>query len=466
MTTDLTTGKPMKRLVSFTVPILIGNIFQQLYSMADTLIVGRTIGLQALAAVGATGAVSFLIIGFVQGMTSGFAVITAQQFGAQNEEGVRRSAAMAIKLSILVTIVVTLASTLLARPLLELMRTPTDILDQSYDYIFVVFLGTAATVLYNLFSCLIRALGDSKTPLYFLIFASVLNVGLDLLFILVFQMGVAGAGWATVLSQAISGILCVVYSLRRFSQLRLRKEDWKREPGFAWKHLRVGLPMAFQFSITGIGIMVMQWALNGFGSTTVAAYTAASKIDTIAMQPLFSLGTTTATYVAQNHGAGRVDRIREGIRKCMYLNGFFSVLGFVLPCLLSKSLIALFVNDTSADQMPQVIQEGQLYLLLNTSCYFLLGIVFIYRNALQGMNHSGITVFAGVAELFMRVLAAVLFAKLWGYAGVCAANPVAWFGADVFLVITYAVKMRQNRNMRLVSSGLPSDCDEEEKLKI
>lgn len=427
----------MKIILRFTLPILIGNIFQQLYSMVDALIVGRTISMQALAAVGATGAISFLIIGFVQGITSGFTVVTAQQYGARNYDAVRRSIAASIILSIAVTAVVTLVSVLTVKPLLRLMNTPADIFDDAYNYIVVIYYGIAATVFYNLFSCIIRALGDSKTPLYFLILASVINVALDLLFIMVFKMGVAGAGWATVVSQGVSGILCFVYSLFKFPIMRLKKIDWKFNKKFAWKHLSVGLPMAFQFSITAIGVMAIQAVLNGFGSITVAAYTAANKIENLVTQTLFSLGATMATFSAQNYGAFNIPRIKQGIRCSLLLCLIFSLLAVIIILAAGKYLIMLFISDTDAALISQVIGEGQLYLIINSSCYFLLGLVFIYRCALQGIGRSGATVFAGVAELAMRVISAFVFARIWGYVGVCIASPIAWIGADILLLIVY-----------------------------
>lgn len=437
LTNDLTRGKPMKIILWFTLPILIGNIFQQLYSMVDALIVGRTISMQALAAVGATGAISFLVIGFVQGITSGLTVITAQYYGAHNYDAVRRSIAMSIILSVGITVVVTIVSVLTVKPLLRLMNTPQDIFNDAYNYIVVIYYGIAATVFYNLFSCIIRALGDSRTPLYFLILASVINVALDLLFIIVFKMGVAGAGWATVISQGVSGALCFVYSLYKFPIMRLKKSDWKFNWKFAWKHLCVGLPMAFQFSITAIGVMAIQAVLNGFGSITVAAYTAANKIENLVTQTLFSLGSTMATYSAQNYGALNIPRIKQGIRCSLLLCLIFSVIAVAIILGAGKYLIMLFISDTDAALIEQVINEGQLYLIINSSCYFLLGLVFIYRCSLQGIGRSGATVFAGVAELAMRVVAAFVFAKIWGYIGVCIASPIAWLGADVLLLSVY-----------------------------
>ena len=382
MTNDMTKGSPIKLILSFMVPLLIGNIFQQFYNMADTIIVGRTISVEALAAVGATGSISFLIVGFVQGVTSGFAVITAQRFGAGSENGVRRSVATSIILGIAVTIVMTAISVLAARPLLEIMKTPSDIIDDSYNYIIVIFEGIAAAVFFNLFSSILRSLGDSKTPLVFLIIASIINIILDFVFILTFKMGVAGAGWATVIAQFISGILCFVYSLKKFPILRLTKHDWKFSWKFAWQHLEVGLPMAFQFSITAIGTMVIQSALNSLGSTAVAAFTAGSKIDQFATQPL-------ASFV----GSGQ----------------------------------------------NEVMSLSKEYLVLNGVFYVILGLLFVYRNALQGIGSSMIAFFGGVWELVMRSLVAFVLVSYLKFAAVCIASPVAWFGATIWLMIAYFI---------------------------
>lgn len=450
---DLTVGKPIRKILIFTLPLLIGNIFQQLYSMVDTIIVGRTIGLQALAAVGATGGISFLVIGFVQGVTSGFSVVTAQRHGARDIEGVKRSVAMSLMLSVATIAIVTPIAVLTTRPLLQLMRTPEDIFQDAYNYIVVIYYGIFATVFYNIVSNLVRAIGDSRTPLYFLIVASLLNIGLDFLFILRFKMGVAGAGWATVISQALSGVGCLIFALKKYEILRVNRRSFGWSGRFAWTHIRVGLPMALQFSITALGVMVIQTALNGFGSDTVASYTAASKIDMLATQGLFSLGTAMATYAAQNYGAGRLDRIRQGVNGGLIVAAVMSALSLVFVLLLQDPLIKLFADD----DFVKVADQAHLYLYVNTACYFLLGLVFLYRNTVQGMGYSGLTMFAGIAELAMRVVAALVFAELWGYTGVCVANPVAWLGADAFLLIAYYAIMRKRARQERLGGGEGQD---------
>ncbi len=431
---DLTVGSPWKKILFFCIPILISNIFQQLYSMVDTIIVGQTISLSALAAVGCTGSISFLVIGFVSGITGGFGVMMAQYFGAKSEESFRRSIAVCYLLSAAFSVVVTAIAIPAAMPLLKLMNTGEDIIGDAYAYIVTIFAGVTATFIYNLSAAMLRAIGDSRSPLVFLILASILNIGLDFLCILVFRMGVMGAGVATVLSQLIAGLLCLLYGLKKYDILRTRREHFRWNTGFAWKHVKMGLPMALQFSITAIGIMVVQAVLNDLGTLTVAAYTAASKIDTIAQQPFLAMGAAIATYCAQNFGAHQFDRIRRGMNAGLIFTLIFSVFGFAFAILLKTPLLKLF-----SDEYASIEQEATLYLFINTGTYLLLGLIYLYRNGIQGMGFSAVTMLAGAAELAMRVFAAIVFAGLWGYIGVCTANPAAWFGADVILIVIYCV---------------------------
>lgn len=439
MTTDMTKGSPARLILVFMIPLLIGNIFQQLYNMADTIIVGRTISVGALAAVGATGAISFLIIGFVQGITSGFAVITAQRYGANDKRGVRRSVAVSIILSAAVTIIVTIISMYTTRPLLELMKTPSDIIEQSYEYIIIIFAGIAAPVFFNLFSSILRALGDSRTPLVFLVVASVINIVLDFTFILIFNMGVAGAGLATVIAQFISGIWCFIYSIRKYSILHLTRNDWEFSWKFAWKHLQVGLPMAFQFSITAIGTMLIQSALNSLGSTAVAAFTTGSKIDQFATQPLASLGVAIATYCAQNYGAKKLDRIKKGVSQAAIIGIIFSVIGGIVIVIFAKPLVSLFVGNGQEE----VMALARKYLVINAIFYISMALLFVYRNTMQGIDRGMTAFIGGVWELAMRALVAFLLVEYLKFTAVCIASPVAWTGATIWLVIVYIIDMKK-----------------------
>lgn len=433
----MTVGNPVKLIISFSIPLLIGNLFQQLYSMVDAVIVGQFLGVDALAAVGTTGALSFLILGFVMGMTGGFSVLVAQRFGAGDYDEMRHTVAMSAILSVVLSVVMTLISMLLCWQLLELMNTAENIIGMAYDYIIVIFAGTAANVLYNLLSGVLRALGDSKTPLYFLILSSLLNVGLDLLFILNFGMGVAGAGYATVLSQLVSGLLCLVYMAKKFPILHFQRRDWNFRLSTCLLLLKIGSPMAFQFSITAIGVVTLQGAVNSFGSATTAAFTAASKVETLTQQLMATLATTTATFVGQNLGAGKPERIREGVRRCRQITDISSLVLMVLVYLFWRVLVSLFI---SGDQ-PEVYNDARTYLYTIMAFYLPLGWVNIFRNALQGMGEAFVPLMGGVMELLMRVVVA-LIAVPFGFWAVCFASPMAWIGADIPLLITYRRRIR------------------------
>lgn len=439
MTKDLTKGSPAKLILYFSLPLLIGNLFQQFYSMADTFIVGRTIGVDALASVGCTGSISFFIIGFAQGLTAGFAIITAQRFGANDLEGVRKSAVSSAFLSAIITVVLTAVSVSLARPILVAMNTPPQILEGAVQYISVIYWGIAASVLFNLLSNIIRALGDSITPLVFLVIACILNIGLDYLFILVFSMGVAGAGLATVISQLVAGLLCLLYIRKKLPILHLKRPDFKIRRSFHVEHLKVGLPMAFQTSIIAIGGIALQSALNGLGSTAVAAYTAAQKIDQLAVQPMASFGVTMATFTAQNYGAGDMARIRRGVRQCGIISVIFSIAAGVLVILAGRFFVGLFVGPENTE----VVDLSMVYLVINGALYFLLALLFVYRSALQGLGKSFIPTVAGVMELFMRIFAAFILAANLGFAGACMSNPAAWLGALIPLTIAYFVTIHK-----------------------
>lgn len=455
MTKDLTVGKPFKSILFFTLPIFIGNVFQQLYSMIDAVIVGQTISDEALAGVGATGAISFLIIGFVQGLTAGFAVKTSQLYGAQDEEGIRRSIASSIALSAVLTVALTFVSVFTTMPLLRLMQTPEDIIGFSYDYIVTIYWGLAASVFYNLASSVLRALGDSKTPLVFLIVAALLNIGFDFLFILGFGTGVEGAGWATVLSQALSAIGCFVYMFVRFPVCRVKAKHFLNKPLFYLQHLAIGVPMALQYSITAIGMMVQQAALNKLGTQVVTAYTAASKVDNLAQQSMSALGTAVATYCGQNYGAGKFHRIRKGVTESMIMGAVCAVASLVFVVACAKPLTMLFVKDASEE----IISLSKEFLLWQGVFYVALAAIFVYRNALQGIGRSALTMLAGATELLMRSLASIFLAKWFGFTGICFSSPSAWVGADVFLLIAYFVIMH-----RVIKKAMRSGSDNPIKL--
>lgn len=433
MTTALTTGRPWRVILLFSVPLLIGNIVQQLYQVIDAIVVGRHLGVDALAAVGATGSMIFLLLGFAWGMTSGFAIPTAQAFGARDFAAVRRSVATGTILTGLCTVLLTAGAPLLAAPLLELLRTPAELMDDAVVFAQISFLGAGAMMFFNYLSAIIRAIGDSRTPLVFLTLACILNVGLVIVMVGPLDWGVGGAALATVVSQAVSVLLCLEFVRRRMPVLHVHRPDWRVSRAEVVEHLRLGLPMGFQASIIAIGTLAVQVALNELGASAVAAYTAASRVDGLAVALLMSLGLAVSMYVAQNHGGGRPDRIRRGVTQATWIAvGAALVLGGVLIAF-GPVLVRLFVGDGSSD----VVDLAAQMLAINGATYWILGILLVLRGALQGLGHALIPTVTGVVELFMRVGAAVILGSIFGFIGVAASNPLAWLGAVVVLVPAY-----------------------------
>lgn len=448
MTKDMTTGNPIKLILYFSIPLLIGNIFQQFYSMVDTIIVGRFLGVKALAAVGSTSSMIFLIIGFILGLASGFSVLVSQRFGANDEEGVKKAVGSAIVLSVIMTIIITILSIFFTKPLLNLMKTPHDIIDEAYSYIIIIYGGIFVTFFYNIIASILRALGDSKTPLYFLIVASILNIILDLMFIVKFSMGVKGAAYATVISQGVSGILCLIYTAKKFPILRLEKRHFSFNLDFYKKHLNIGIPMALQFSITAVGAVILQGAVNSFGSTIVAAYTAASRVEQLVMQPSVTFGVTMATYCAQNLGANNIERIKEGVKKCTLINIAIGVIGGIILMTLGEYFVKLFVSNSD----PNVISYATKYLTTVSFFFIPLSLIFIYRNALQGMGYTFVPMMAGVYELLARTIVAFTLPLAIGYTGICLAGPMAWLAASIPLFIDYHKKVNSINSSECYSS--------------
>ena len=424
-TKELTSGSPIKLITFFMLPIFLGNIFQQLYNLVDALIVGRIIGINALAAVGATSPIIFMIISFIFASTQGFTVITAQKFGAREYDLVKKSLATSIVLSAALTIIVTLISAPFSYQMLAFLRTPADIIDMADTYLFIMLAGIFATVFYNLSSNIIRALGDSKTPLYFLIFASILNVFLDIYFIVNLKMGIAGAGWATVLSQAVSTILCLAFMFWKFPILRLKKEDWNVSKDFYMEHLRVGIPMGFQMSVLSIGIIALQFVLNGFGSVAVAAFTTAMRVDQLFTQVYLALGATMAVFAAQNFGAKKLSRIKEGAKASILIAFITSIFSILVLTFFSGDLVALFMSEVD----PEVVRLAEIYLHILMIFFFFLGVLLIFRNILQGMGSVMAPLASGIAELIARTACAFIFGHYFGYVGICTATPAAWAAA-------------------------------------
>lgn len=433
MVRDLTEGKPLKLILAFCVPMIIGGFFQQMYNMVDSVVVGQFVGKHALAAVGSTGSFNYLVLGFVTGMCSGLCIPVSQYFGAGDIRHVRVALMQAIYVALAITAVFTLLMVFFTRPILVLMQTPEDILDLSYDYISIVFTGMIAMVLYNLPAGILRALGDSRTPLIFLIVASLLNVVLDLVFVVTMEMSVAGAAWATVVSQAVSGLLCIVYMRRHFPILRAQRADMAFHPAIARQGIFIGLPMGLQCSFTAVGSILVQSGINSLGADIVAAITAASRVHSIFVQPIETVGITMATYSAQNLGAKKYDRIRIGVRQSLIANGIFSVIACLIAIFAGQKIALLFIKP---EEVALLANAGQ-FLTINALFYPLLAVLLILRNTLQGLGHSAAAMNAGIFELVARALVALGLVSTFGFDAVCFANPVAWLFALFLLVPLY-----------------------------
>lgn len=433
MTKDMTKGSPMGLILGFSIPLLFGFLFQQFYSLVDTVIVGRFLGTENLAAVGSTGSVNFLIIGFCMGICSGFSIPISHKFGAGDYSGMRRVVANCIWLSIAFAVVLTVLTTILCRPILVMMKTPENILEGAYTYIWIIFLGIPTTFLYNMTSGVIRALGDSKTPVIFLIMASFINIGLDLFFIINLQMGVAGAAWATVISQGVSGLCCLLFMIKKFEILRIQKGEWGFDTHLCGSLCGMGVPMGLQYSITAIGSVILQSATNSLGSDAVAAVTAAGRVSGFLACPFDAMGSTMATYGGQNVGAGKLERLGTGLKSCVMLGAGYSVIAFVIAFFAGEPLARLFLD---ADQVA-IIGDVRLFLIINTIFYFPLALVNIVRFLIQGMGFPTFAILAGVFEMIARSLAGIFLVPVIGYMGVCLGSPIAWLFADAFLIPAY-----------------------------
>ena len=437
-TKDMTEGPPLKLILGFFIPMLFGLLFQQLYNMADTIIVGKFLGVKALAAVGSTGSINFMIIGFCLGVCSGFAIPVAQKFGEKNMKALRRFVANSGWLAAIFAVVMTFAVCIFCRDILVLMQTPEDIIEGAYSYIFVIFLGIPATYLYNLLSCTIRSLGDSTTPLIFLVFSSVVNVLLDLFTILVLDMGVAGAGWATITAQAVSGILCLIYMRRKFTILKMDEEEWKPDRHYMKILCNMGIPMGLQYSITAIGSVILQTSVNSLGSMAVASVTAGSKISMFFCCPFDALGSTMATYGGQNVGARKLDRIDKGLKAGTLIGCIYAVAAFAVLLFMGQWVALMFVDPGETE----ILKNTQLFLIANSLFFIPLLGVNVVRFMIQGLGYPRLAILAGVCEMAARSFVGCCLVPLFGYLAVCIANPVAWIAADLFLIPAYRYVMK------------------------
>ena len=440
---DLTVGSPMKLILSFMLPLLFGLLFQQFYSMVDTVVVGKFLGVDALAGVGSTGSINFMVLGLCNGVCAGFAIPVAQKFGQKDFEGLRRFVGNMIWLGIAIALLVTLLTTTLCGQILRWMDTPQETFSFAYDYIWVIFLGIPATMLYNLLSGVIRSLGDSKTPLVFLILSSLLNVALDVLFIVLFRMGVAGAGWATLLSQMISGLMCLGFIIKRFPLLHLGREDLQFRWVYARHLLNMGLPMGLQYSINAIGSILLQTAVNGLGANAMAAVTAGSKVYMLCACPYDAIGTTAATYAGQNLGAGKPERVHRGVRACTVLGVVYAAGIFLAMYFLGSQLCLMFLDTKDAAAVAAIGVLSRQFLLTNLVFFVPLLFVNLLRFTIQGLGFSEFAVFAGVFEMVARGVFGLCLVPWLGFPAVCFASPAAWVMADLFLFPAYYACMKK-----------------------
>ena len=454
MTKDLTSGSPMRLILGFALPTLLGMLFQQFYNLMDTMIVGKLLGAQALAAVGSTGSISFFVIGFCTGVCSGFAITVAQRVGAGDLSGMRRYVANAAWLSGLFAVVLTAATCLLCRTILTIMNTPADIFDRAYAYIFVIFLGIPATFLYNLLAGILRSLGDSKTPVYFLALAAFLNIALDFALILWFDAGVAGAAIATVISQGVSGAACLLYMVKRYPVLRMSRAERRPDAGCCGRLCAMGVPMGLQYSITAIGSIVLQAAVNGLGTVYVAAVAAGAKLFQLLACPYDAMGATMATYCGQNVGALKLGRLGQGIRSCTLL-GVICSGAILLSMVLFSGQCAMLFLDSKEPQLELLRSLTSQYILINSAFCIPLSLVNIVRFSIQGMGYSVFAILAGVLEMAARVGVAYFLVPPLGYAAACFASPAAWISADAFLIPACMLCIARLRRRYPAEDGTP-----------
>jgi MATE efflux family protein len=436
---DLTVGSPMKLILGFAFPMFLGLLFQQFYSLVDTMIVGKYLGVDPFAGVGSTGSLNFIVIGFCMGLCSGFSVPISQSFGAKDFPLLRKMVTNSVWLCTFFSVVITTLMLLFCRPVLTWMNTPENIFEYAYIYIFIIFAGIPCTILYNMTAAILRALGDSKSPIIFLAISSAINIGLDLLLIIVFRMGVDGAALATVVSQGVSGVISIIYIKKKFDILAMEKGDWKLERHLAGKLTGVGIPMGLQYSITGIGSVILQTAVNGLGSIYVASMTAGSKINIFLACPFDALGQTMAPYAGQNIGARKLDRVGKGLRAACIIGFIVSGLMVIVVKLFGGQLTMLFLDEKD----PVIMQNSTQFLIIVSAFYCLLTLVNTVRFTIQGMGFSSLAIIAGVMEMIARGIAGMLLVPAFGYLGACYSSPLAWLLADAFLIPAFFLCKRK-----------------------
>lgn len=435
----MTSGSSAKKILLFSLPLLAGTVFQQFYNMVDSIIVGKCVGKDAFAAVGMTGSITFFVLGLVFGACSGFAIPVAQDFGAGDEIGVRRCVANIIYVGAALAVMMTLATTLLTKQILLWMDTPEELMQDAYDYLFWIFAGLGSLMLYNMLAGILRSLGDSRTPLIYLIVSSLLNIVLDYLLVKTVGMGVKGASIATVIAQMVSGVACLGTIARRFPILHLTREDMRLSIATVRRLLGVGIPMGLQFSITAIGSIILQRSVNNLGTEIIASVSAAGKVQNLIVAPMDAFGVATATFTGQNYGAGKIDRIRRGVRQTYAMLLVCAAAAFALNAFASDKIALLFVDASET----AIIAQARRFLLCCGYFYPALALIHVLRNALQGVGFSKTAMLAGAFELVARSAVGLFAVPALGYTAVCFAHPAAWVMADAILIPLYVVLMRR-----------------------
>lgn len=438
-TRDMTTGKPAGLLLSFALPLMAGNICQQLYTMVDTMVVGQVLGVEALASLGAADWLNWLVLGIIMGFTQGFSILISQRFGAEDQDGLRKVTAMSTLLSAVIAVVVTVSSLLLAEPVLRLLNTPDNVLPGSLSYLRIIFSGSVIVTAYNMMASILRAMGDSRTPLYAMLAASVVNIGLDLLFVMGFHWGIPGAAAATVIAQGCSCLFCLAV-LRRMSVLRMTKTDWHPDSCLCRRLFQLGLPMAFQNTVIAVGGLVIQFVINGFGFLFVAGFTATNKLYGLLELAATSFGFSMATYAGQNLGAKKYRRICEGMRSALKMAVATSVIISAAMIAFGKPVLLLFISGEPGE-VAQVLDIAYTYLFIMCCLLSVLYLLHLYRSALQGMGDTVIPMVSGIAELTMRIGCALLLPIWLGQYGIYFAEIAAWAGAVVILVTFYYIRI-------------------------
>ena len=440
MINDLTIGNPLTLIIKFAIPLLLGNLFMQLYQISDMIIVGHLISVNALAAVGASTPIYMVFLMIAFGFTGGLTVLTAQYFGAKDYNGVQKSVFHCLLACLTLSILMTVGLLFFLEDILRIMNIPQEIFSLAYDFMFVLICSYPFIILYNLLFGFIRALGDSKTPLYFLIFCSLINIVLNFIFIKEFRWGIVGSAAGTLVANIISLTICFIYMWKKFPLLRLQKKYMRYEPEIMREHINLAFPMALQYSILSCSIMIVQSVCNSFGTDIIAAFSTAFRVEQFATQPIIALGLAMATYSAQNWGAGLLSRIRKGVGYAFIILIILSVFGFLLIRQIGESMIAMFIDtgETSqANNTALIIEVGRQYLLISTLFYFFFGLIFVFRNTIQGMGKPLLPVLSSLTELIVRSFAAKYLAVVIGYRGIMYAGPLSWVASGILVACGY-----------------------------